>query len=240
MTNPALAPSTSAIDTPAAGFVDRLRARERLWHAAHVTRRAAIALAVLALALNAALLFGLHEVMVVSPYAERASDAIQVSVIEPVQALPIPDEPQPAVFVRRPSRIAIQPPQARVTPPPPTPAAFTESDARIGAAGDAAPRLFNADGSLRMPQTSTRIDPERVANPQEAGKAAWAEIEKRGETPLDCERTRFADSFRRDESVGDGISRKYLSWIGLADRAVIEERAAQKAQRAADGCDPAS
>ena len=67
----------------------------------------------------------------------------------------------------------------------------------------------------------------------------WAEIETRGENPLDCQRTRFAAAFRRDESVGDEVARKYLSWIGLADRAGIAERAQQREGRAADGCDPA-
>ncbi len=240
MAIPAIAPTDDANQTVAADFADRLRDRERLWHALTVRRQVAIAIGVLALLLNAGLLAGLHVVMVVSPYAQSESAAIQVTVIEPVDALPIPDEPQPAVFERRPSRIIIAPPRTRITPPPPDPAASAQPGARIGAAGDAAPRLFNADGSLRLPETVERTGPAKADNPQEAGKAAWAEIQRRGENPLDCERTRFADSFRRDESLGDSVSRKYLSWIGLADRAGIEERAAQKAQRAADGCDPPS
>lgn len=239
MANPAVAPRADASPTPAAEFIDRLRDRERLWRAAHVGRNVGFVIAALALILNVALLVGLHEVMVVSPLDDRASDAIQVNIIEPLETFPVPDEPQPAVFERRPSRIAIEPPKTRATPPPPIPEASAAPGARIGAAGEAAPQLFNADGSLRLPETATRIAPERVDNPQEAGKAAWAEIQQRGENPLKCERTRFADSFRRDESVGDSVSRKYLSWIGLADRAGIEERAASKAQRAADGCDPA-
>ena len=76
------------------------------------------------------------------------------------------------------------------------------------------------------------------ANPQEAAKQRWAEIEKRGDNPLDCKRTRFAKAFARDESVGDEVSRKYLKWIGLGDGEAIEHRAQQRAQRAEEGCEP--
>ncbi|MBN8480419.1 MAG: hypothetical protein J0L88_02390 [Xanthomonadales bacterium] len=89
-----------------------------------------------------------------------------------------------------------------------------------------------------MPEVRPRIGAERIDNPQEAAKARWAEIERRGENPLDCERTRFAGAFRPDMSVGDAVASKYLSWIGLADPEAIAERARQRAERAAAGCDP--
>ena len=126
----------------------------------------------------------------------------------------------------------------RNAPPPLTTESDAQTQARIGTAGEAQLKLFNADGSISLPQATARIGAEPIANPQEAGKARWAEIEERGENPLDCTRTRFAAAFRADESMGDAVSRKYLKWIGLADQAGIADRAAKKRQRAADGCDP--
>lgn len=239
MPNPPVAAATSEPENPHLGYSSRMRQRDRLWRTSHLGRNAVCALALLALVVNVLWMIGLQHVMLVTPTHDRSSDAIQVSVIEPVDAVPLPEEPQPAVFQRRPSRIAIAPPQTKLTPPPPRSAVPSATSARIGTATEAAVRLFNADGSLRMPEARTRIGPEKIGNPQEAAKARWAEIEKRGDNPLDCKRTRFAQNFRRDESIGDEVSRKYLSWIGLADGAVIAERAAEKDKRAADGCDPA-
>ena len=221
------------------GYAGRLRARERHWHAPHLGRNAVIALVLLAVVVNVLWMIGLERVMLVIGPPEDTGRIVQVTVIEPVEALPIPDEPQPAVFQRKPSRIAIAPPETRMTPPPLQSASDSTTAARIGSAGEPAVKLFNADGSLRMPETKLRIGPEAIANPQDAAKVRWAEIRTRGENPLDCERTRFAEAFRADQSAGDAIAGKYLKWIGLADGAAIAERARQREQRAADGCDPA-
>ncbi len=220
------------------GYAGRLRARERNWHAAHLGRKAVVALALLAIVVNITWLVGLERVMLSDAPATDHPGVIQVTVIEPPEPLPIPDEPQPAVFARKPSRIAIAPPETKTTPPPLQTATDSTTTARIGSAGVPAVNLFNADGSLRMPESNVRIGPERIANPQAAAKARWAELQVRGENPLDCERTRFASAFRTDQSVGDAVAGKYLKWIGLADGAAIAERARQREQRAADGCDP--
>ena len=108
--------------------------------------------------------------------------------------------------------------------------------ARMGASGAAAPQLFNADGSIKL---GTTPQPARQpVNPQEAAKQRWAEMEQRGENPLNCKRTRFARAFKRDQSLGDEVSSKYLKWIGLGDGEAIEHRAQQREQRADEGCDP--
>jgi len=163
---------------------------------------------------------------------------VQVILIEPPPTLPIPPEPEPPQFVPRASKVLVEAPKVKL-PPPPQPAE-EDSDAmraRIGASGAGAARLFNPDGSIRLgAPVAPKAEP---ANPHEAAKARWAEMEKRGDNPLDCKRTRFARSFSRDESVGDEVSRKYLKWIGLGDGEAIQHRAEQRAQRAAEGCDPA-
>jgi len=164
---------------------------------------------------------------------------VQVILIEPAPELPIPPEPEPPEFVPRPSKIRVEAPKVKL-PPPPQPIE-EDSDAmraRIGESGAATPRLFNPDGSIQLGAPAAPPKAE-LDNPQEAAKARWAEIEKRGDNPLDCKRTRFARAFKRDESVGDEVSRKYLKWIGLGDGEAIQHRAEQREQRAAEGCDPA-
>lgn len=164
---------------------------------------------------------------------------IAVTVIDLAASEPLPPEPepQPVPIAARPSRIAIAPPRAPVAAPPPVRTeAPTTTQGRIGAG--AAAGLFNPDGSVRLPDKPIAPAPE-PANPQQAGQQRWAELQRRGENPLDCQRTRFAQAFRRDESAGDEVARKYLAWIGLANAESIERNAGRRAERAADGCEPA-
>jgi hypothetical protein len=165
---------------------------------------------------------------------------VQVVLIEPTPELPLPPEPEPPEFVPKPSKIQVEAPKVKL-PPPPLPAE-EDSDAiraRIGTSGAPAVQLFNPDGSIRLGTPALAPPKTEPANPQEAAKARWAEIEKRGDNPLDCKRTRFARAFKRDESLGDEASRKYLKWIGLGDSEAIQHRAEQREGRAAEGCDPA-
>lgn len=169
----------------------------------------------------------------------RAAPVVQVTLIEPQQAIPPPPEPEPPEFQRRPSKIAIAPPKVNTPPPPPRPAeASDEMRARIGSAGTAAPapQLFNPDGSIRMDSSAAPVAPAAApANPREAAIARWARIEKRG-NPLDCKKTRFAQAFAPDEDAGDKIAGKYLKWIGLSDGEAIAHRRQQRAQ--SGGCEP--
>ena len=222
-------------------YVGQSLRRELLWHRPHFQRNAVYALVAVALLLCLLLILGLDRAMAPFDLVEPSRGPIIVNIITPPEIFEIPPEPQPEhiEFRNRPSRVRIAPPETKSTPPPINTESSSQTQARIGAAGEPALNLFNADGSLRMPKSRTRIGPEKIDNPQEAGKARWAEIQNRGENPLDCTKTRFDNAFRRDESVGDTVARKYLSWIGLADGAVIAERAAAKQRRANDGCDPA-
>lgn len=223
------------------GFAGQKLRRDGLWRSPSLERRTVYALVATAIVANLLWILGLERVMQPFVADEPSRGPIQVSIIEPPPVFEIPPEPQPepVEFRRRHSAIRIEPPQTKMTPPPLNAETGAQTQARIGSAGEPALNLFNADGSLRLPKATTRIGPEPHENPQEAGKARWAEIQNRGENPLDCQRTRFAGAFRRDESLGDEVSRKYLKWIGLADGAGIAERAADKARRASDGCDPA-
>lgn len=222
------------------GYAGKALLRDRRWRSPSVERRTAIVLAILAVLANVAWIVGLDRVMMPLAMHEPDRGPIEVRIILPQEVFELPPEPQPAPveFRRRASAIQIEPPETKLTPPPLTAETDAQTQARIGSAGEAELKLFNADGSLSLPKATTRIGPEPIANPQEAGKARWAEILERGENPLDCQRTQFASAYAADESLGDKVSRKYLKWIGLGDPAVIAERAAKKRQRAADGCDP--
>lgn len=170
----------------------------------------------------------------------RIDKAIHVVLIEPEPPPPPPPpepEPEPPEIVRRPSRIAIEPPKVRTTPPPPRATEQTDANARIGSAGVAAPQLFNPDGSVRLGEGKPLVAPSsKPENPREAAKARWAEIEKRG-NPLNCKKTRFANAFSKDESLGDKVAGKYLKWVGLADPEAIAHRRQQRAEDG--GCEPA-
>ena len=163
---------------------------------------------------------------------------VEVVLIEPPPTLPTPPEPEPPPFAPKQSKVRVEAPKVELPPPPQ--AAPEDSDAmraRMGTSGpgNGAPQLFNSDGSIRLAPSTV---PTRPLNQQEAGKQRWAEMEQRGDNPLDCKRTRFAKAFARDESVGDKVSRKYLKWIGLGDGEAIEHRAQQREQRAEEGCEP--
>ncbi|MEO8461132.1 MAG: hypothetical protein ABI451_11440 [Dokdonella sp.] len=161
---------------------------------------------------------------------------IQVSVIDVAENLPLPAEPEPPAFVQRPSKVFVEPPKIRIRPPPLPPAEASDAiSARIGAAAPA--RLFNQDGSIALPSAPTSV-PAKPSNQQEVGRARWADLQHRGENPLDCKRTRFAKDYKIDQSLGDEVAGKYLKWIGLADGEAIAHRQQQRAQRAAEGCDP--
>lgn len=162
---------------------------------------------------------------------------IQVVLIEPEPPPPpAPPEPEPPEILRRASRIRVDTPKVRTTPPPPRADASSQGNARIGSAGVAPPQLFNADGSIRLGGNGTLAAPPPPRNPQEAARARWAEIEKRG-NPLDCRKTRFAGAFDADQSAGDKVASKYLKWIGLADPEAIGRRRQQRAD--SGGCEPA-
>ena len=224
------------------GFAGEAIRRERLWRSRHFARNAVIGLVSLAILINLAWIVGLNKVMHPIQRLKLDRGPIVVNIITPPEVFEVPPEPVPdpvrAEFKSKPSAVKIEPPQTEMTPPPLNTEISSSTQARIGSASDAPLRLFNADGSLRMPEATVHIGPEKIENPQEAAKAQWADIQTRGENPLDCKRTRFAGNFARDESVGDKVSRKYLKWIGLVDQEGIAERAAEKQQRAADGCDP--
>ncbi len=247
MSIPPAAPSTATLldAQESAGlrnaFAGKMVRRSHLWRRPQFQRRSVYVLVAAAVVVNLLWMFGLDRVMAPLIPAETDRGPIVVSIITPPEIFEVPPEPepQPVEFKRRPSKVQIAPPETKSTPPPMTAETSAQTQARIGAAGEPSLNLFNADGSLRMPKARDRIGAAKIDNPQEAAKARWAEIQNRGENPLDCKKTRFANAFRRDESLGDKVSRKYLSWIGLADGAGIAERAADKRRRADDGCDPA-
>jgi hypothetical protein len=212
--------------------------RSLRWGKPERNRRLLLLGGLFAVAMTVLQLIGFALVMRSYPRHPHNTAPIQVVLIEPELLIPPPPEPE-APIVARPSRIAIAPPQLKEKqPPPPHPEeTSSEMQARMGNAGGGAtaPQLFNPDGSIRLGTAAAPSAPRAPANPQEAAKARWAQIEQRG-NPIDCHKTRFAKAFTPDESVGDKVSRKYLKWVGLADMEAIQHRGEQRAE--AGGCEP--
>ncbi|MDL1868089.1 hypothetical protein FBQ98_01470 [Gammaproteobacteria bacterium PRO6] len=186
-------------------------------------------------------MLGMHSYRTAHWRRATAPQVITVQLIEPISELPpAPPEPEPPIVVR-PSRIAIAPPQVRAATPPPT-RAEPDSDAmraRMGSAGAAPLKLFNADGSVQLGAGATPLQAPAAPAPRserEAAQQRWAKIEERG-NPLSCRKTRFAAAFRPDESVGTAVARKYLGWIGLADPQAIAHERQKRAE--SGGCEPA-
>lgn len=171
-------------------------------------------------------------------------DTIQVNLIDPTPPLALqePPPPEPAPFQRRQSVVRIDTPKTIKTPPAktPPPESSNEMTGRLGEAGSTT-TLFNADGRVRLPSSAggTGTPAAVAATEQQQARRNWESLQKRGENPLDCQRTRFAQAFRTDQSAGDAVAGKYLKWIGLANQAAIAKRAGDREARAADGCEPA-
>lgn len=167
--------------------------------------------------------------------------SIQVSLIDatPLVAIIEPPLPEPAALQRRPSRIRIDTPKAPDIAPPvvKVESSSREMNARIGDAATSA-RLFDANGRIRLPDTVGKAVAPVAATREERARENWKEMRERGQNPLDCHRTRFAQAFRKDQSVGDAVAGKYLKYIGLANQASIARNLGQREERAADGCDP--
>ena len=194
-----------------------------------------------ALLLTALELIGFNRGMQRHPIDSSYRDTIQVSLIDetPVAAISEPPLPEPAPLQRRSSAIPITTPKTPTAAPPlvKDEANSKEMNARMGAAGSAA-RLFDADGRVKLPEGIGKRPAPVAATPTQRAREKWEEMQQRGENPLDCHRTRFAQAFRKDQSAGDAVAGKYLKYIGLANSAAISERLQQRESRASDGCDP--
>jgi len=172
-------------------------------------------------------------------YTAWHPSAIQVRILEkPLEASPIPPDPEPQATAHRPIDRSVVMPRGgeRLVPP-----ASTEPTDALGAPIDDAgsqiqrPTLFNQDGSIRLEAgASATVVPTKPTNPRDIAKARWAEIEKRG-NPLGCRKTQFSRVYAPDEDAGDEVARKYLKWVGLADMEAIRHR--QQRRAFSGGCE---
>jgi len=166
---------------------------------------------------------------------------ISVELVEPLESLPIPPEPEPPPLAPKQERkVQVEAPKIDQKPPPRAAEQDTGAmQAHIGESGaPAAPQLFNPDGSIKLAPQTLEAPKKRELNQMDAGRHAWAEMEKRGDNPLDCKRTRFAGAFKKDMSLGDEVSSKYLKWVGLGDPEAVSHNVQKREERAAEGCEP--
>lgn len=128
---------------------------------------------------------------------------------------PIPPLPQPSPHtvtrIRTPTRAPVVAPTTAPTVHEASPAADTPSV-----------QLFNRDGSVLAP-----AEPKAAPQPFEADIAKGRELMGRG---LSCE---GPDALGGHESLGEGVARKYLSWIGMYNPFNAQLRAEQAAERLA-------
>ncbi len=196
---------------------------------------------VIAVVLTGLELIGFNRGMQMHRIDNNYRGAIVVSLIDENTLLEIiePPLPEPEPMKSRPSKIRIDTPK---TPTKSPPVVKAESDgkemkARIGGAGSAA-QLFDASGRVRIPDATVRPTAPVAATEQQRARENWKALQDRGENPLNCQRTRFSQAFRKDQSVGDAVAGKYLKYIGLANQAAIAQNLQDRESRAADGCDP--
>jgi len=170
----------------------------------------------------------LREAMRPPPVKLVDDTSVAVSLIEP-PPLPEPVAHEPvasALAADQGGRAANAPAPPRLAPTARevAPAAPNEQGSEAVVATPVVPKLFNADGSLRLPETQKKRDPLAP------DLSAAAEMRARGHNVVRCQPTRFGSAFKPDESVGDEVARKYLSFIGLYN----PHSAAKTAGRAAD------
>ncbi len=150
----------------------------------------------------------------------RDADRIAVRLLDTPPAEPALPEPPPPT------------PRQAALPSKPVPALSRPSSPPLRTAAPVAPNkaaatdtlsLFNADGSVRSPAPSPFAKPAPHEEQIERGR----ELMARG---LDCT-AHDADDLAHRESVGEEVTRKYLSWIGLYNPAAAQRRAEEEEKR---------
>ncbi|MCQ4165252.1 hypothetical protein [Tahibacter harae] len=203
-------------------------------------RRVVIALAAALLA-HLILILLVRDAMKLKPFVEDRRGVIRVTLIE---RAPPPEIAAPAPLELPP--LAVPAPQGGSARNAPAPvrrergqrqvpaAAAAEQGADAVIATPSLPSLYNPDGSLRTGAAAAPAVQART--PLEKDKAVAAEMSSRGHNVIRCKRTRFANAYSPDESVGDKAARKYLGWIGLYNPARAK-RSAELAMEARENCD---
>lgn len=183
------------------------------------------------LCMTVIVVIGFHRGMRIDPVRLVPRAPVQVSLIDAAPVFPVPDLPIPPPLPRGRS-VPVAPAQA--TPTLPEHSARQGERATSARSADSEPaqvRLFEQDGSIRMPQQQEPA----TTTARERARQEWADLQQRGHNVVDCERTLFSDNYTPDESLGDGVTRKYLSWIGLVDHEVLRRNAERRRPRHA--CD---
>lgn len=173
---------------------------------------------------------GFHRGMRMDPFQSVPRTPVRVSLIASARVFPVPDLPLPPPLPGR-SVPAAPPRAAPVLAEQQTTQGERATTARIGDSEAPQVKLFNEDGSIRMPEQQA----PPTGSARERAQQEWADLQKRGHNVVDCERTEFSDTYAPDESLGDGVTRKYLKWIGLVDPEVLQRNAERRRPRHA--CD---
>jgi len=175
-------------------------------------------------ALHVAMLLALRSAMRIGPPAKTSTiEVVFVGANPPLPPLPEPppfSQPRPALRT---------PPVKTTTRPRQAPQRATAAPAETAAVPARKPlQLFLPNGYVWQPKVP-------VAPPPTPRELAW-ELMHRGHNILHCTRTMFAGDYRKDESLGDRIARRYLSWIGMYGQAAVDRLKKRQAE-ALEDCD---
>lgn len=201
-------------------------------------RRVAVAIIVMLLA-HLLLILLVRDGMRLKPIADDRRDVLHVSFIELQPPLP----ESSAVHELPP--LSVSAPPTGVAHNAPAPARRRQNVRQVEApapssgeaegivATPAAPSLYNADGSLRIAPVQPQAE---TADPLTRDKQVAEEMRERGHNIVRCKRTRFAQAYTADESLGERAARKYGAYVGLYNPAVAQKAAVRKAD-ARTNCD---
>lgn len=187
--------------------------------------------------LHLALMLALREAMRPLPY-------IPLDDMMPIEVGLIELPPLPEPVARKPDaiRLAIdQNGHAANAPAPPRPAlaARKAMPAALNTQGGDTlvetpilTKLFNPDGSLRLPESQRRKDQFNF------DISAGLEMRKRGHNVIRCQPSNFSGTYSPYESAGAEFARKYLGFIGLYNPHTAEKTSKRVADAKA-ACDDA-
>ncbi|MBL8299739.1 MAG: hypothetical protein JNN30_15490 [Rhodanobacteraceae bacterium] len=213
---------------------------ELRWRRPDLDRRRIVIAVAIVLLVHLLLVLLVRDGMRLKPLADDRSDVLRVTLID--AAPPVPSPPArvyelPTLSVSAPidgvahnspasARRRQNVPQAQAPAP-----SRGEADGVVST--PAAPSLYNPDGSLRV---TPALPPQEVPDRLTRDKLAAKELSQRGHNIVRCKRTRFADAYTPDESLGERAARKYGVYIGLYNPAVAQ-KAAERAAEARINCD---
>jgi hypothetical protein len=209
----------------AAGNLIRARAlARRAWDSNQPKQVRRVAM-ILGVGVNLLIIFALREAMLPPQMSEDTSIQVKMYSEAPAER-PLPEPPPAPASRAQPARSVSRAMLSAPSPAIPAPA----SSAPVSKT-DASAQLFNPDGSIKLA-------PAAALTQHEQGIERSRELMLRGHNILHCRQSRYAETYKADENLGDEIARKYLAEVGLYSQYSAMKLANRQAAARADCDDP--